>query len=210
MNPEALVKLREIDGMFSSAPLWQALFVIALAPAICEELAFRGFILSGLRRMGHQWGAILLTSALFGLAHGILQQSIGAAVIGVVIGYLAVKSGSLLPGVVYHAVHNGLSVSIGRLSVDAVESQPLFKLFFGTGSEPGELIYRWPAVVAAAVIAVGILWWLRRLPYQLSAEERLSEAMRHSELGERGKDIQRPTEYAANTTGTSLIPAIRA
>jgi sodium transport system permease protein len=207
VNPEALVKLREIEGMFAIAPLWQALFVIALAPAICEELAFRGFILSGLRRMGHQWGAIFLSSALFGLAHGILQQSIGAAVIGMVIGYLAVKSGSLLPGVVYHAVHNGLSVSIGRLSVDAVDSLPLLKFVFEEGSEPGELLYRWPAVVAAVLLAVGILWWLKRLPYQLSAEERLVETTRQLEVG---KGIQLPPEYVADASGTSLVPAIRA
>ncbi|HEY2415223.1 MAG TPA: ABC transporter permease subunit/CPBP intramembrane protease [Pirellulaceae bacterium] len=207
INPEAIVKLREIEGMFSSAPLWQALLVVALAPAICEELAFRGFILSGLRRMGHQWGAILLTSALFGLAHGILQQSIGAAVIGVVIGYLAVKSGSLLPGVVYHAVHNGLSVSIGRLNPDAVGQWRPLGFVFETGSEPGELLYRWPAVIFAALIAVGILWWLKRLPYQLSTEEQLAETVRRFETE---TNVKLPIDRVAEATGTSLVPAIRA
>jgi sodium transport system permease protein len=180
INPEAVVKLREIEGMFISAPLWQALLVIALAPAICEELAFRGFILSGLRRMGHKWGAILLTSALFGLAHGILQQSIGAAVIGAVIGYVAVKTGSLLPGAIYHAVHNGLSVVIGRVTPEMVDARPLLRLILERGSEPGELLYRWQAVAVAAVVAAAIIWWLKRLPYQQSVEERLQEAVERS------------------------------
>jgi sodium transport system permease protein len=177
ISPVALSKLKEIDAMFTAAPLWQALLVICLAPAICEELAFRGFILSGLRRIGHKWGAIVLTSVFFGLAHGILQQSLGAAVIGVVIGYVAVKSGSLLPGMLYHGIHNGLSVLIGRITPDTIGSQPLLRLVFEPGVEPGEVIYRWPAVFIAAGIAAGLLWWLKSLPYHRSAEERLLEAL---------------------------------
>jgi sodium transport system permease protein len=151
--------------------------VLCLAPAICEELAFRGFILSGLRRTGHTWGAIVLTSLFFGLTHGILQQSLGAAVIGIVIGYIAVKSGSLLPGILYHGVHNGLSVLIGRLTPDLVDANPLLRLIFETGAEPGQVIYRWPAVLLAAGVAACILWWLKSLPYRRSAEERLQEAL---------------------------------
>jgi sodium transport system permease protein len=177
LSPAALTKLQEIDGMFQAAPLWQALLVICLAPAICEELAFRGFILSGLRRLGHKWGAIVLTSVLFGLAHGILQQSLGATVIGIVIGYIAVKTGSLLPGVLYHGVHNSLSILIGRLTPEVVDSQPLLKAIFEPGSEPGEMIYRWPMVLVAAALALGLVWWLKRLPYHRSAEERLQEAL---------------------------------
>jgi hypothetical protein len=48
-----------------SPPVWQLLLVMSVTPAICEELAFRGFILSGLRRIGHKWGAIVLTSVFF-------------------------------------------------------------------------------------------------------------------------------------------------
>ena len=138
------------------APLWQVLLVICLAPAICEELAFRGFILSGLRRMGHKWGAIVLSALFFGLAHGILQQSIGATVIGIVIGYVAVKTGSLLPGMVYHAVHNGLSVMLGRITPEVMESQPLLRLVLEPGTEAGEFIYRWP--VAMVAVAVAARW----------------------------------------------------
>jgi sodium transport system permease protein len=177
LSPAALGKLREIDGMVTSAPLWQALLVICLAPAICEELAFRGFILSGLRRMGHTWGAIVLTSLFFGLAHGILQQSLGAAVVGLVIGYIAVKTGSLLPGVLYHGVHNSLSLLIGRLTPDVVESNLFLRVLFEPGSEAGQVIYRWQSAVIAAALAAGLLWWLKTLPHQRLAEERLQEAL---------------------------------
>jgi sodium transport system permease protein len=177
LSPAALFKLREIEGMFAAAPLWQVFSVVCLAPAICEELAFRGFILSGLRRMGHMWGAIVISALFFGLAHGILQQSIGATVIGIVIGYVAVKTGSLLPGMVYHAVHNGLSVMLGRLSPEVMENLPLLRLVLEPGAEPGEFIYRWPVALVALAVAGGLIWWLKGLPYQHSSEERLQEAL---------------------------------
>jgi len=162
LNPLAAAKLGEIEQMFLAAPLWQALAVICLAPAICEELAFRGFILSGLRQGGRDWTAIFIISAVFGLAHGILQQSLGAAVIGVVIGFVAVKTGSLWPGVAYHAVHNGLSVCIGRLTVEAIDTHSILRLLFD--SADGQILYRWPVAIIAGCLALGLLWWLKSLP----------------------------------------------
>jgi sodium transport system permease protein len=176
LSPSAAGKLHEIEVMFASAPLWQALLVICVAPAICEELAFRGFILSGLRRTGHKWGAIVISSLFFGLAHGILQQSLGATVIGIIIGYIAVKSGSLLPGVVYHAVHNGLSILVSRLDPQSI-TRPAWQLVFEPGAEAGQVMYAWPVLVAASLLAATILWWFRALPYQRFAEERLQEAL---------------------------------
>jgi sodium transport system permease protein len=206
MNPAAVLQLRDIEGLFANAPLWQVLAVIALAPAVCEELAFRGFILSGLRRSGHPLAAVLLSSALFGLAHGILQQSIGAAVIGIVIGYLAIKSGSLLPGVVYHAIHNGLSVLIGRVSVEFIESQALLRAIFEPGKEPGELFYRWPTLVIAAVIAAGVIWWLKRLPCVPSVDERLTEATK-AVAGLNATGVV--NAYRIEASETELVQAIR-
>ena len=62
--------------------LWQVLLLLAVVPAVCEELAFRGFILSGFRHLGHRWRAIVLSAIFFGLTHGILQQSLLACLVG--------------------------------------------------------------------------------------------------------------------------------
>ena len=71
---------------------------------------------SGLRRSGHTWAAIAVASIFFGIAHGILQQSLAASIVGIVLGYLAVRTGSLAPCVAYHFVHNSLSLLLGRLT----------------------------------------------------------------------------------------------
>ena len=61
INPEVFETAKGLGKLFEGVKMWQLILVMALLPAICEELAFRGFILSGLRHMGHKWGAIALT-----------------------------------------------------------------------------------------------------------------------------------------------------
>ena len=108
--------LEKMQEMFHEADFWPLVLVIAVVPAVCEELAFRGFILSGFRHLGHKWRAIVFSALLFGLTHGILQQSLIACLLGVVLGYLAVQTGSILPGMVFHVVHNTLAVANSRIT----------------------------------------------------------------------------------------------
>ena len=87
-----------------------------LIPAICEELAFRGFILSGLERGHRTRSAILLSALLFGFLHVLLslfQQLFNATLLGIVLGLLAVRSRSILPGILFHFLNNALAVVMG-------------------------------------------------------------------------------------------------
>jgi sodium transport system permease protein len=179
LNPSIVEKLEQFGKYATTEPLWQVLLLIAVTPAICEELAFRGFILSGLRRLGHKWTAIALTAVFFGLAHGLLQQSLAACAVGMVIGYVAVKTGSLWPGVLFHMTHNGLSVLQARITPELHDSQPLLRMLLVSGAEPGSLHYSITASIVLGLVAAGILWWFKSLPYHASAEERLQDALDH-------------------------------
>src|SRR5262249_13883014 len=88
------------------------LLVLVALPAISQELAFRGFILTGLRRRFGPWMAILLSSLLFGLYHFNVFQFVPAFVLGLVLGTLAVRNGSILPGMAFHLLHNGLLIGL--------------------------------------------------------------------------------------------------
>jgi sodium transport system permease protein len=179
ISDEIVAALEPLDTMFASAPLWQLILLIALTPAICEELAFRGFILSGLRRMGHKWGAIVISSIFFGLAHGLLQQSLSACVVGMVLGYIAVKTGSLWPGVLYHFVHNSIAAVQSHFPPDPFAAQPLLRYVFTPAADGEQMLYTLPATIVASLLAAGILLWLKSLPYRASAEERLQDALDH-------------------------------
>ncbi|MFP6613586.1 MAG: ABC transporter permease subunit/CPBP intramembrane protease [Pirellulales bacterium] len=102
----ALKEINVLDKLFGAAPMWAVILVIALLPALCEEFAFRGFILSGFRHRGHDWRAIIFTSLFFAITHTILFQQFNAFLLGMLLGYLAVKSRSIWPPVIYHFVHN--------------------------------------------------------------------------------------------------------
>ncbi|MGF1578451.1 MAG: ABC transporter permease subunit/CPBP intramembrane protease [Gemmataceae bacterium] len=75
---------------------------LGLLPAVCKEIAFRGFVLNGLRSRLPAWTAILLSSFLFAAYHLNVFWLGPWFLLGVVNGVLAVRSNSLLPGIVLH------------------------------------------------------------------------------------------------------------
>lgn len=168
-------QLKSMESMLNAAPnIWLPLLLIAVLPAICEELAFRGFILSGLRHLGSKWWAISLTAVFFGLIHGLVQQSLSAAVLGLVIGYVAVQTGSLVPCMLFHATYNGLGFASALLP-QWLEDRPAFGALLRQ-SEPGSLLYTWPVIALCSIMAIWPILWLRRLPYQATREEQISDA----------------------------------
>jgi sodium transport system permease protein len=162
MSEETLRALEGLSAVVQGTPLWQVLLVVALLPAICEELAFRGFILSGLRHVGNSW-AIAISSVLFGLTHGLLQQSLSAIVIGFVLGYLAVQTRSLLPCAIFHFTHNSLAVVVGR-ELPGLLEQPswLEWLAHPTGSQVVPFAYNAPVVAIAALASLAIILLFKR------------------------------------------------
>lgn len=89
-------------------------FSMTFAPAIFEELLFRGAIMQSLRRFGDGF-ALVVSAILFGLIHGNLIQGPNAVLLGLVIGYFVLRTGSLITGMIIHLVNNGLSVLCGYL-----------------------------------------------------------------------------------------------
>ncbi len=138
-------------------PIWLVLMAFALAPAVCEELAFRGFILSGFGRRGRAWLAIILSSITFGAMHMIPQQVFNASLLGLVLGLVAVHSRSLLPGVIFHFIYNSLGVLHGRVPKAWIPENGLEHF---VRMEDGGLRYSWPLLLLCAVLTAFILRWV--------------------------------------------------
>ena len=92
-----------------------ATFVLALIPAIFEELIFRGIIFSGLRKRFSLVGSILLSSLLFALMHASLQQFIYPFILGSIMAWLVARTGSLVCSMIVHFTNNFLVVLISYL-----------------------------------------------------------------------------------------------
>jgi sodium transport system permease protein len=167
-------QMEGFKSLFQQAPsFWLVLGLFAVVPAICEELACRGFILSGLRHTGHRWLAIAGSAFFFGLIHLVLQQQINAAIFGLVIGYVALKTESILPAMAFHCVHNALALSLQFVTPALVREHP----WLGSIAEVSgtEFYYRWPVLVVCGLSAAALLWWFKSLPYHLTDEEELQE-----------------------------------
>jgi sodium transport system permease protein len=107
-DPLAKALLELLRGEAGPAAWWQYPLVLAVLAAVCEEVAFRGFILSGLRRRFKPWTAILLSSFLFAVSHLNVFQFVPLFGLGVILGLLATRSGSIVPGLVFHVTINTL------------------------------------------------------------------------------------------------------
>jgi sodium transport system permease protein len=176
VGTDALDGMKAIGMALDSAPSWWLVVALmGLLPAICEELAFRGFVLSGLRHVGHKWWAIGISAVAFGVIHMLLQQKIAAATVGLVIGYLAVQTGSLVPCIIFHAIHNSLGLYVAHRAAEDANPQGWTAWLVG-GEHP--VVYGAAVVTFCAVCAAAILWTLRGAPYQPTEEEQL-EAARH-------------------------------
>jgi sodium transport system permease protein len=185
MNQSIIDELNKLMASGQKQPWWLMLIAIAVLPAICEELAFRGFILSGFRHLGHKWRAIVLASIFFGVTHAIFQQSIVACLVGMMIGYIAVQTGSLFPGMIFHLVNNSYVLLRIVVTEDWVKEtawaqqllqHSVIKQFFVVTADEG-LTFTRLSVGISAVATAAILYWFHRLPYARSSEESLQEAI---------------------------------
>lgn len=166
-----------VANILGTAPnIFAILAVFALAPAICEELAFRGFILSGMQSLRNKWQAILLTSVLFGIAHGVLQQSMITSVVGVVIAIIAVQTKSIFPCMLFHLTHNSMTVLLSSAKARVVESTSLDLFLTSTNSG----VYQYSVVPGLFMTAFGIvlLVWMLRL--NLPEPPLVTEAVRNA------------------------------
>ncbi len=105
-----------------------AFFRIVVVAAICEEFCFRGVVMQNLRRFG-DWFAIWMAALVFGLMHCNLIQAPFALIVGVALGYLCIKTGTLWTAVLIHALNNLLSMITAYL-LRALPEQTVNRLYF--------------------------------------------------------------------------------
>ncbi|MBW4643559.1 MAG: CPBP family intramembrane metalloprotease [Goleter apudmare HA4340-LM2] len=89
-----------------SAALGIFFLTAAIAAPLFEEVLFRGFLLPSLTRYLSVWGAILVSSLLFALAHLSLSEILPLTALGIVLGVVYTRSRSLLAPMLLHSLWN--------------------------------------------------------------------------------------------------------
>jgi sodium transport system permease protein len=105
-------------------PQWQLFIFLAVLPALCEEIAFRGILLSGLRQRLRPLALVITVGLVFGLFHMTLFRIAPTAVLGVILTAIALLTGSIFPGMLLHMGNNAWGVWAGLHDFDADSMGP--------------------------------------------------------------------------------------
>jgi membrane protease YdiL (CAAX protease family) len=125
---------------------------LVLSAAVCEEIFFRGFLQTALERHKNRWGAIFISSLLFGIVHFNPWWFLSILCAGFVLGIVAYFSDSIYPGIIIHAINNGLSLLIANSERWQLSS---WVVRIEEASLPA-------ALVGAAILVIGIRWLSRQ------------------------------------------------
>lgn len=119
---------------------WWGYIDIGILAPIAEELVFRGGIQKAavkyfdtrLKGNTAHWGAIAFSATLFAAFHGNLAQIPHAFLVGLLMGWLCYRSGSILPGIIVHLINNTIAFTMYKLYPKSYDMELID--FFG-GSE---------------------------------------------------------------------------
>jgi membrane protease YdiL (CAAX protease family) len=150
--PERWFQTFDLTHLFLG-PGWKryamAVAATLLAP-VCEEVAFRGYLLRALGARLRPWGAILAVAVLFGAVHLDPVRFIGLVALGALWGWLALRAGSIWPAIAAHAANNAVAAwsLVGEGPPDgAAEALPPFAVVAAVTSSLGIAVLA-PTLVA--------------------------------------------------------------
>jgi membrane protease YdiL (CAAX protease family) len=103
---------------------WLLLIAAALLPALCEELAFRGALQTGLMGRRSSFRAVWGSAVVFAAFHFDPVRFPPLLLLGLVFGWLTWRTGSIWPSAVAHAVNNGAAVLVLTLTSEAETADP--------------------------------------------------------------------------------------
>ena len=138
------------------------LLALAVVPAVVEEFFFRGYLFNALLDKTRAWKAVLISAALFAVFHLLITDKLAlerlppSLLLGAVLGLVRWRTGSVFPGMVLHAAHNGFLIS-------ATLFPATFGVLASVSAFEGHVPALWLALSLAGSLAGGALvWWTGR------------------------------------------------
>ena len=132
--PEIVEGLERLVRAETPARLAWLVFLLAVTPAVCEEVVFRGVLLGATRTLA-PWKMLLLNGLAFGAFHLSMETSarfLPTAWLGIVIAWTVWRTGSIFTGVFMHFLNNGTIVllasapGLGEAVLDPEATPPLW------------------------------------------------------------------------------------
>ncbi|MDE6365726.1 MAG: ABC transporter permease [Lachnospiraceae bacterium] len=142
-----------MNYILEGAGFVQALLIIALAPAVCEEALFRGYFFSAARKRLRPAAAIFLSGAVFGVYHLSLVKFFTTGLLGILFCYVVYRTGSIFLTALMHFLNNAVAVCV--LFYPELMEQ-LFPVLFSESPSLIEICL----LVAVGVICLSAGLWL--------------------------------------------------
>lgn len=140
------------------APFPAVVIVMAVLPAIGEELMFRGFVFGIMKEKTKPIAAVLMTGLIFGCYHFSLVKLIPTAFLGCLLAVLVYRTGSIFPAMLMHFANNFVSLFVSKYQEQLEEWFPaLMNLDLGDSQI---LVFAGMVVVGAAFLGLGV--WISR------------------------------------------------
>ena len=148
--PDDPFSMLDYGGAVGELQAGWGVLCLTLGAGLCEELLFRGAIFGLLRRSGPSTrvavAALIWQAVAFSLLHVLSFKLIPTGVIGLILGVLAWRTGSVWPGVVVHAAHNATAL-LGAERLPEVFNP-------GMWGVEGHI-----AAAALSLVGVAAAWW---------------------------------------------------
>ena len=155
LDEEKIQQALDTLGAMKQAPPLLLIATLALAPAVIEELCFRGFLFSALSKVLSPGRVIVVTAVIFGTFHVLtgnallIERFVPTTLLGLLLGWIAHRTSSVLPGMVMHFVHNALLELVAHYH-ERLE-------FLGKGFENQSHLPAMWLVTASAIALIGML-----------------------------------------------------
>ncbi len=105
------------DKVLTTDDVISTVLLVVVLPGICEELFFRGLLLTGLSKKYKSYAAILISALLFGFVHLNPWQFVSAFIIGIYLAWLCLKTGSIFLCMFVHFMNNGIYLYVVKKGV---------------------------------------------------------------------------------------------
>ena len=171
--PESTQSMADTMAEYVRQPFWVLVLVMAVMPAVGEELMFRGFIFGTLKRRWRVLPAMLVTSAIFGIYHMSLSKFFTTALLGFMLVYVVEKTGSIFCSMLMHFCNNLVAVVVMKYSEQASRAVPIL-------TKSGYVLSDYLLLVGVACIGLGLGWFLlkktgikKQISFRMKIDKRL-------------------------------------
>ena len=148
--PESTQSMADTMAEYVKQPFW---VLVAVMPAVGEELMFRGFIFGTLKRRWRVLPAMLVTAAIFGIYHMSLSKFFTTALLGFMLVYVVEKTGSIFCSMLMHFCNNLVAVVVMKYSEQASRAVPIL-------TKSSYALSDYLLLVGVACIGLGLGWLL--------------------------------------------------